>query len=123
MYVYHVVHRIDYVRSRVYAGIYAGQNSHYIQSAVYAVVAILCPAVRQIKIQHESAVNVHAALVEILDLLDALPIGTRWIKAYIPSVPVRQFAVIALLLIQKNILGRGKRGDGVIGILVYRRIS
>ena len=123
VYVYHVVHRIDYIYRRVYACVYAWQNSHYVQSAVYAVVAVLRAAVRQIEVQHESAVNVHAALVEILDLLDALPIGTRWIKAYIPSVPVRQFAVIALLLIQKNILGRGKRSDGVIGILVYRRIS
>ena len=65
----------------------------------------------------------HAALVEILDLLDALPVGTRWIKAYIPSVPVRQLAVIALPLVQKNVPGRGKRGDGIVGILVYRRIG
>ena len=106
MYVYHVVHRVDYVCRRVYACVYAWQNSHYIQSAVYAVVAFLCPAVRQIKIQHESTVNVHAALVEILDLLDALPVGTRRIEAYIPSVSVRQLAVIALPLVQKNVLGR-----------------
>jgi len=74
VYVYHIVHRIDYVHRRVYAGVYAGQDSHYVQSAVYAVVAFLRPAVRQIEIQHESAVDVHAALVEILDFLDALPI-------------------------------------------------
>ena len=123
VYIYHIVHRVDYVYRRIYSGVYAWQNSHYVQSAVYAVVAFLRPAVRQIKIQHESAVNVHATLIEILDLLDALPIGTRWIKAYIPSVPVRQFAVIALPLVQKNILGRGKRGDGVVSILVYRRIG
>ena len=106
VYVYHVVHRVDYVRRRVYACVYAWQNSHYIQSAVYAVVAVLRPAVRQIKIQHESAVNVHAALVEILDLLDTLPVGTGRIETYIPSVPVRQLAVIALPLVQKNVLGR-----------------
>lgn len=106
VYVYHVVHRVDYVRRRVYACVYAWQNSHYVQSAVYAVVAVLRPAVRQIEIQHESAVNVHAALVEILDLLDTLPVGTMWIETYIPSVPVRQLAVIALPLVQKNVLGR-----------------
>ena len=108
VYVYHIVHRIDYVYRRVFAGVYAGQDSHYVQSAVYAVVTFLRPAVRQIKIQHESAVDVHAALVEILDFLDTLYIGTRRIKTYIPFVSVRQFAVIALLLVQKNILRRRK---------------
>ena len=72
MYVYHVVHRIDYAYSRVFIGVYTGQNAHYVQSAVYAVVTILRPAVRQVKIQYESAVNVHAALVEVFDFLDAL---------------------------------------------------
>lgn len=123
VYVYHVVHRINYVHRRVFAGIYTGQNTHYVQSAVYTVVTFLCPTVRQIKIQHESAVNMHAALVEILDFLDTLLIGTRRIKTYIPSMPVRQFAVIALLLVQKNVLRRRKRSNSVVSILIYRRIG